>query len=271
MRRPRKRSRSSVASSAQWTSSTTTSVGAGRHQLGEEGAEDLLARRTLAQQRVHLAAQRAGDVDERAERARRRERVAGADRGHVRALARPPAPQRWTSAVLPTAGLGRRQDEAAAPGGRLAQQAGELVDEGLALKQLHHRRRLASPCAVGRPPASRSLPRDGPRFTPIQPVGGRRLKSRLVGLTATQPAGAGCGQATTWFLCKQLGSGWPEPASAGSYENCRAEQQSLLKRTIFIPFSARRGVAGGRRAAAAPCPYVATPRPWPHASGSKRA
>ena len=73
----------------------------------------------------------------------------------------------------------RDQDEAAAPAGRVAQQAGELVDEWLALKQLHHRRRLASPCAVGRPPAGRSLPRDGPRFTPSSQSAGRRLKSRL--------------------------------------------------------------------------------------------
>ena len=123
-RRPRNRSRSRVASSAQWTSSTTTHVQrAGLADLAQQRAEQLLAVGAGPAQLEQLAAELVGEVEQRPERARGEQAVAGPPRpAGVRAA---PGCSRSTSADLPDARLAADQDQPslAAPRPRAAYSA----------------------------------------------------------------------------------------------------------------------------------------------------
>jgi hypothetical protein len=138
-----------VASSAQWTSSTTTTF-SGPGGLAQQGAEELIPVRPAVAQIQQLAAQLVGQVVQRPERARGEQAVAGSPGpAGIGQVALEPFEQRG----LADARLPADDDQApvAVPGlGRVAGQQGQ---RRLPLQQLHvhsvgHRRSM---CHCGRP------------------------------------------------------------------------------------------------------------------------
>jgi hypothetical protein len=103
-------------------------------QLVEERGEDVLARASRRQQLGQPAAGLAGDVVQRAERARRQQRVAGT---HQEAcLRRVPFGEPPDQRRLADARLARHQGDAAARG-RRGQQTAQLAQRGGTLEQVH--------------------------------------------------------------------------------------------------------------------------------------
>jgi hypothetical protein len=104
-------------------------------QLGEEGAEQSLPPGGDPREVIQVAADDGGDVEQRSQRARSRERVAdpGKDpRCTTHVVAETPDQGRFTDARLSA-----QEDEAARPAGGLSQQIAELVEVGRPLQQFH--------------------------------------------------------------------------------------------------------------------------------------
>jgi len=108
--------------------------------LGEEGPKNLVPPSRGLQQTPNLAAERTGDVDQRRQRLRRRERVAGADQ-HPHA-----AVNTWGSLGeaaddrrLADARLSPEQHQPTAPRHRLAQEPREAAEERRPFQWFHGR------------------------------------------------------------------------------------------------------------------------------------
>ena len=134
-RRARKRNRSSVASSAQCTSSMTPTVGRTARELFQQQAEYALAGGAVLQEHAEVAAELPREVEQRSKRTRGEQRVAGA-------AEHPASPgvriaEGLNQSGFADSGLAADQNDRSDPVERQSEQLTKFLQKGLPLEQRH--------------------------------------------------------------------------------------------------------------------------------------